>query len=107
MTARVLGRHWHEYSPPTVLHWFSLDGLLRLLEPRGFALVDHGRPPRRVMGEHAKSLLRYKAQESRFGRLASMLARPIPDNLSIPYPADDLMWAVFRKESASAARSVG
>jgi hypothetical protein len=29
--ARLLGRHWHEYSPPSVLHWFNPDGLRRLV----------------------------------------------------------------------------
>ena len=25
-TARLFGRRWHEYSPPSVLHWFSRRG---------------------------------------------------------------------------------
>lgn len=29
-TARCFGTHWHEYSPPSVLHWFSPEGLKQL-----------------------------------------------------------------------------
>ncbi len=30
--ARLLGKHWHEYSPPSVLHWFTSDGPARYKE---------------------------------------------------------------------------
>ncbi len=30
LTARLFGKAWHEYSPPSVLHWFSPARLARL-----------------------------------------------------------------------------
>ena len=36
LTARLFGQHWHEYSPPSVLHWFSRVGLARLAGEFGF-----------------------------------------------------------------------
>src|SRR5262249_14949747 len=42
-TARFFGRHWHEYSPPTVLHWFSRSSLATLASEFGFHVVANGR----------------------------------------------------------------
>ncbi len=44
--ARLFGEHWHEYSPPSVLHWFSPSGLNRLVSQYGFSEVAKGRPQR-------------------------------------------------------------
>jgi len=54
--ARLLGEHWHEYSPPSVLHWFSPSGLSRLVSQYGFSEVARGRPAKRLNGAHVKSL---------------------------------------------------
>jgi len=95
--ARLLGENWHEYSPPSVLHWFSPHGLTQLARQFGLTLVARGRPAKRLNGAHAKSLLRYKLQaNSAFAFLNRSLA-VIPDDLPIPYPAFDLCWALFRK----------
>lgn len=95
-TARVLGRHWHEYSPPSVLHWFSPEGLKRLAAQFGLREVARGRPPKWIGGAHAKSLLRHKLKDSRIGRRTDRLLEVIPDRLTIPYPWDDLFWALFQ-----------
>src|SRR5262249_45645440 len=34
-SALLLGRHWHEYNPPSVLHWFNPAGLRRLVAELG------------------------------------------------------------------------
>ena len=34
--AKILGKNWHEYSPPTVLHWFSKITLQNLFTQHGF-----------------------------------------------------------------------
>lgn len=44
LVAKALGKGWHEYSPPSVLHWFSPSTLKQLLTPLGFHEVAHGRP---------------------------------------------------------------
>jgi len=94
--ARVFGRHWHAFSPPSVLHWFSAKSLTEVAERLGFRLVARGRPVKWVSGAHAKSILTH--------RLGPRIARPIkliPDRARLPYPGDDLFWAVYRKDKAA------
>ncbi len=106
--ARLLGRYWHEYSPPSVLQWFAPDGLARLTRQFGFAEVAHGRPKKRLNGAHAKSLLRYKLRGTLGATLADAALNLIPDGLTIPYPSADLFWALFHHSAALyASRPVG
>jgi SAM-dependent methyltransferase len=90
-SARVLGRHWHEYSPPSVLHWFSLKGLSDFLETLGFEKITHGRPAKKISGGHARSLLRYRLGDS-------FALKLIPEEMYFPYPSEDLFWALYRKK---------
>jgi len=94
-TARCFGRHWHEYSPPSVRHWFSPRSLRHLAGRFGGREVARGRPPKRIGGRHAKALLRHKLGASPLGRAAGRLAGVIPDRLVVPYPGDDVFWALF------------
>lgn len=95
--ARWLGAGWHEYSPPSVLHWFSPQGLTSLASQFGMTLVARGRPRKELNGAHAKSLLRHKLQGSPARGLVDRPLDLIPDGLPIPYPAFDLFWSLFRK----------
>jgi len=95
--ARLLGRHWHEYSPPSVLHWFNPDGLRRLVSEFGFEQVAIGRPRKRLNAGHAKSLLRFHAARNHFGAFATLADTLVPDRLILPYPFTDLFWALFRR----------
>jgi hypothetical protein len=97
IVARVLGKHWHQYSPPSVLHWFSRERLKRLAGQFGFSEVARGRPSQWLDGAHVESLLGYKLQGSRLGGLAAGLLDVIPDHLAIPYPTYDLFWILFQK----------
>ena len=101
-TARILGQNWHEYSPPSVLHWFSPAGLQQLAAQFGFQAVARGRPQKWINGGHAKSLLRYKLQDLKlqdlwWGRLPTWCLNLVPDNFLIPYLADDLFWMLFQR----------
>lgn len=95
-TARCLGAKWHEYSPPSVLHWFSPQGLAQLAASYGFQEVARGRPRKWLNGGHAKSLLRAKCQDTWWMRLALGPLGIIPDQLPIPYPAEDLFWMLLQ-----------
>lgn len=96
--ARALGENWHEYSPPSVLHWFSPQTLNRLAGQFGFTLVAKGRPEKWLKGEHAKSLVRYKLEDlGMVGQLGKPLVNLVPDGFNIPYPTFDLFWALYRK----------
>jgi SAM-dependent methyltransferase len=90
ITARLLGRNWHEYSPPSVLHWFSRRGLTTFLAGLGFSRITGGRPSKKISGGHIRSLLKY-----RLG--GNFLLKAIPKNINFPYPSEDLFWSVFRK----------
>jgi SAM-dependent methyltransferase len=90
-SARIFGKNWHEYSPPSVLQWFSLDGLTEFLKDFGFEKVASGRPSKKISGAHAKSLLRYRLGNN-------FLLKMIPDGLNFPYPSEDLFWAIYRKK---------
>lgn len=95
--ARAFGKNWHEYSPPSVLHWFSPTGLQILAEQFGFREIAKGRPSKWIKASHAKSLLAYKLRGSNFGRQTMKLVNLIPDRLAIPYPSEDLFWMLFQK----------
>lgn len=98
LTARLFGQGWHEYSPPSVLHWFSRGSLARLAGEFGLREVAHGRPSKWIGGAHAKSLLAHTLGPSGRSRLATSMIGLIPDRLSLPYPAEDLFWILLRKD---------
>lgn len=99
LTARAFGQSWHEYSPPSVLQWFSPVTTASLFAGFGFETVAKGVPQKWLNAGHAKSLLRHKASESFAAQAASTLACVIPDRLNLPYPSEDLFWMLLRKES--------
>jgi SAM-dependent methyltransferase len=96
-TARLFGQNWHEYSPPSVLHWFSPEGLQRLAAQFAFREVARGRPAKWISIGHAESILRYKLAGSALGNNLLGLLRRLPSSLAIPYPADDLFWVLYEK----------
>jgi SAM-dependent methyltransferase len=98
-TARAFGQQWHEYSPPSVLHWFSPEGLGRLAAQFDFREIARGRPSKWIGGGHARSLLRYRLEGSRVGRFFAGAVGLIPERLALPYPAEDLFWTLYQKSS--------
>jgi SAM-dependent methyltransferase len=91
ISARIFGANWHEYSPPSVLQFFSEKGLTEFLKDFGFEKIARGRPSKKISGAHAKSLLKYRMGEN-------FLLRLIPDKLNFPYPSEDLFWALYQKK---------
>lgn len=104
-TARILGRHWHEYSPPTVVQWYSPRSLRRLMSAVGFAQLATGRPGKSIRGDHAASLLRYRLGMNPLSKLFQPLTHLIPRRMVFPYPAEDLFWSLFIKRSSADASS--
>jgi SAM-dependent methyltransferase len=97
-TAWRWGQSWHEYSPPSVLHWFSPTGVTQLVQPYGFQLIAQGRPQKWIGGSHLKSLLHYKLGRSPLAGVAKAGLGLIPDRLALPYLGDDLMWLLFQHQ---------
>jgi SAM-dependent methyltransferase len=94
LTARAFGKHWHEYSPPGVLHYFSRRSLELLASRLGFTRVAGGHPGKRISWEHARSLIEHQIKSAWVHRLGGIL----PDRLVLPYPSEDLFWMLFRKQ---------
>ena len=97
LTARLFGSGWHEYSPPSVLHWFTRKSLARVFNSCGFQEIASGRPSKWISGAHAKSLLEYKTGSGLLGSACRRMLRLIPDRAMFPYPAEDLFWMLFRR----------
>lgn len=96
--ARVFGENWHEYSPPSVLHWFAPTTLQAFAAQFGFREIARGRPSKWINGGHAKSLVQYKLQSLPLGRQAGKLLNVLPEYLPLPYLADDLFWMLLQKK---------
>ncbi len=97
LPARLLGSAWHEYSPPSVLHWFSPADLIRLAATYGLRPVANGRPEKWLNAGHAASLLRYKMQQWPGAALLDRAMGLVPPTAALPYPALDLFWLLLQK----------
>lgn len=95
--ARWLGRRWHEYSPPTVRHWFSRASLLRAAERSGFAVEAVGLPGKWLGWRHAATLLAHQLRGTPAARPVGALARRLPASWTLRYPPLDLFWALLRR----------
>lgn len=97
-TARLFGRHWHEYDPPSVLQFFSPRSLERLAAHFGFRRIAAGRPRKYIEWRHARSLLAHSEPWLR------SITGILPDDLVLPYPAEDLFWMLFQKDGEPSIR---
>jgi 2-polyprenyl-3-methyl-5-hydroxy-6-metoxy-1,4-benzoquinol methylase len=97
LIARFLGKKWHEYSPPSVLHWFSDDSLMYILENHGFELVAKGHPIKKINVKHAFSLLDEKLPKFVFKKQIFSWSAAVAGRLSVIYPLHDLKWYLFKK----------
>ncbi len=100
LVARLLGSRWHEYSPPTVLHWFSRSSLDHMMERCGFRKLAQGRPRKRIKIGHAASLLQYKMGQGLFMRVGRIPLSILPKNLQLPYIFDDIFWSLYTARDA-------
>lgn len=96
-TARLFGRFWHEYSPPSVLHWFTPEEVRTLCARSGFTRVAGGRPRRRVALTHAVSLLGHSLGVPGAGLAAARFLTRLRLDAAMPYPGDDLFYEVFSR----------
>lgn len=98
LIARLFGRYWHEYSPPSVINWFSDQSLIKFFDDFGFEMVDSGHPVKQINLKHALSLIEKNSP-------ANSVKRKLIDSLKnslgkfvIHYPPADLKWYVFRRK---------
>jgi SAM-dependent methyltransferase len=95
--ARMLGKLWQEYSPPSVIHWFNLQGLVDLLTTLGCSRVSTGRPTKRIVGAHIRSIVGYKFDQHRYLKWLKPTLSLIPKNVVIRYRPSDLFWVLFQR----------
>ncbi|MEZ5658972.1 MAG: class I SAM-dependent methyltransferase [Burkholderiaceae bacterium] len=93
--ARTLGARWHEYSPPSALHYFTHASLDRLMATQSLTRIDRGRAPKRLQIAHLRSFARHRY--GMLGRMLAALLQPLPGQWGVPYPGDDLFFAIYRK----------
>lgn len=96
-TARIFGKNWHEFSPPTTLNYFSKKTLNELMYQHGFSIIGQGPPKKSIHSKHAKSLIKLKLLESKRLKWMAGITAMIPGNMIIPYPSEDLFWALYKK----------
>ena len=97
LTARMFGKSWHQYNPPSVLHWYTKKHLKNLLSDCGFELIEQGRPTKWISLGNGVSLIRHSLRDSSVGRIASAPLALVPVGLKVPYFLDDVFWFVARK----------
>ncbi|MEZ4774342.1 MAG: class I SAM-dependent methyltransferase [Bacteroidia bacterium] len=96
LTAKITKESWHEYSPPSVLHWFSPESLTDVGKKMGFSFVAKGRKIKYINTTHAKTLLSHSIQSSIVKKLVATL---VPGNITLPYPSEDLFWILLKKDA--------
>ncbi len=99
LTARLSGKNWHEFSPPSTLNYFSKRTLDFLMTKSGFSKIDTGTPRKSIHSKHAKSLIKHKLLESNKLKWLAGITALIPGNILLPYPAEDLFWVTYKKTS--------
>ena len=97
--AKILGKNWHEYSPPTVLHWFSKETLKNIFLQHGFIPVKTGVPVKKISLKHAASLLKEKYASKSFGKIFMVIDNLMKKDIKIIYPPIDIFWALFKKNN--------
>ena len=98
LTARLFGKRWHEYSPPSVLHWFSQESCDLLFARNGFTKIASGRPPKKIATGHALALIKFKTGNPVLLRVANAIDWIIPRDMEIAYPFDDVFWSIYRSK---------
>lgn len=97
LIARVLGKYWHAYSPPSVINWFSDESLTIIFSSYGFELIDSGYPKKQISLKHALSILKHNISNLLINnRLTEYLAHSFGRSV-INYPPIDLKWYIFKK----------
>jgi SAM-dependent methyltransferase len=98
LVAKMMGKNWHEYSPPSVVNWFSDETLADLFSSYGFRLVAKGHPPKKISIKHAISLLQEKSPDFFLIRKFYAGLERLFGKLNINYPPLDVKWYLFKHE---------
>lgn len=97
LAAKIQGKNWHEYCPPSVITWFSDKTLDQLFNYYGFELVAKGRPVKRININHGLSLVDESFPNFPLKKgILKFFSRTV-GKYNVRYPPVDLKWYLFRK----------
>lgn len=97
LTAKIMGNAWHEYSPPSVVNWFTPSSLKMLAKQYGFKCITFKRTLKKIQMRQAKLLLSSKSKQSAIIKIVEKIANFLPDETELIYPGDDLFYILFKK----------
>jgi SAM-dependent methyltransferase len=95
LIAKILGKKWHEYSPPSVVNWFSEDALISIFREYGYGLIDTGYPRKKIQMKHGISLVKSKLPSNPVSSGIFSLMEQTMGKITLPYPPMDLKWYLF------------
>jgi 2-polyprenyl-3-methyl-5-hydroxy-6-metoxy-1,4-benzoquinol methylase len=95
--AKLMGKHWHEYSPPSVINWFSDKTLKQLFAYYGFELLKKGRPVKKINLKHGFSLLDESTPTFTGKSTVVKFFKNSIGRFNIIYPPFDVKWYIWKK----------
>ena len=95
--ARLMGKNWHEYSPPSVINWFNDKTLTQLFNYYGFERVGRGRPSKKINIKHGLSLFDETIPSFFFKKNMLNFFEKAIGKYNVPYPPFDVKWYIFKK----------
>lgn len=97
LAARFFGANWHEYCPPSVVHWYSDKTLNQLFNYYGFEIIAQGRPSKKINLKHGLAIIAENSSRSKLKkRFFNFLSRTL-GGIAVPYPPVDVKWYLFKK----------
>lgn len=97
IAARIFGKRWHAYSPPSTINWFSDESLKKLFKDHGFLFVDAGYPVKIITMKRAFSIIENKSPDFFFKKKIFSFLKNTLGRLIFIYPPFDVKWYIFRK----------
>ncbi len=100
LTAKALKQRWHQYNPPSVLHWFSRASLSDLLDQHGFKVIQQGRPVKWISMGNGAAMFRKMMGNTTLMKVLSSPTMLVPSWLKVPYFLDDVFWVLAKKRTS-------
>ncbi|HET7116378.1 MAG TPA: class I SAM-dependent methyltransferase [Hanamia sp.] len=95
--ALFFGKKWHEYCPPSVVHWYSDKTLTQLFNYYGFEIIAKGRPSKKITLKHGLAIIAENSSRSALKKRFFNFLRKTLGDIAIPYPPVDVKWYLFKK----------
>jgi SAM-dependent methyltransferase len=103
--ARALGSHWHVYAPPSCLWYHTQRSLRRLFAGDRWVESSYRAAPKWISVRHGLSALEHMVPKIG-AAVRRKLDMPVLGELAVPYPGDDLVFAIFQREVARSRTTV-